>query len=348
MSTMTDPSVSVTVGVDTHADVQVAAAIDGQGRLLGTRSVPSTEAGHVELLAWAQALGPTVCFGVEGTGSYGAGLARFLVSTGQRVVEVDRPDRQTRRHRGKSDPVDAEAAARAALAGTARGIPKGRSGMVESIRALRVARRSALKARTQIAAQLHALVCTPPEPLRGHLRGLSLRDLVAQTAASRPGDPAQPLEATRHALRHLARRHQRLSQELQDLDELLDPLVQGAAPALLSIKGVGPEVAGAILVAAGDNPTRLRSESAFANLCGVAPHEASSGRTIRHRLSRCGDRAANHALWRIVMVRMTCDDRTRAYIARRTAQGLTKRETIRCLKRYDAREIYRALTLDQR
>jgi transposase len=344
MTTIADQDHVVTVGVDTHADVHVAAVLDERGRLLATLATPSTRSGHEELLEWARGFGRIDRVGVEGTGAYGAGLARFLTACGEEVVEVDRPDRRHRRQRGKTDTFDAEDAARAVLAGRATGTPKTRDGSVEAIRALRVARRSALKARTQAASQLHALVFAAPDELRGRLRDLNLKDLVAVCAASRPGDCLDPVEATRHALRSIARRHQTLTTELDALDGHLARLVNTAAPELLAIKGVGVEVAGALLVTAGDNPHRLRNEAAFAHLCGVAPLPASSGRTTRHRLSRTGDRAANHALWRIVLVRMTCDQRTRDYVTRRTQQGLTKREIIRCLKRYVAREIYRTLT----
>jgi transposase len=262
-------------------------------------------------------------------------------------VEIERPerrDRQGRRRRGKSDPSDAEAAARAVLAGTAIGQPKAADGRVEMIRVLRVARRSALKARTQAANQLHALVLTAPDQLRARLRGLPLDRLVTVAAAFRPGPRVDtPLAATRLALKALAGRYQQLSTEIATFDGQLAQLVAAAAPALVAVKGVGPETAGALLVAAGDNPDRLRSEGAFARLCGVAPLPASSGRTTRHRLNRGGDRDANRALYLLVLGRMSWDPRTRDYVARRTAEGLSKPEIIRCLKRYLAREVYRLL-----
>jgi transposase len=258
------------------------------------------------------------------------------------VIEVDRPDRRTRRARGKSDPVDAEAAARAVLAGTATGIPKSRDGDVESVRALRVARRGAVRIR--VANQLHALVISAPELLRENLRRLSTRDLVATTAALRPGSGLDPTAATKHALKILARRHQDVDRDIAVLDELLQQLVPQICPQLLGLFGVGTDTAGALLVTAGDNPDRLHSDPAFANLCGVAPLPASSGKTTdRHRLNRGGDRQANAALYRIVLCRLRYDPATRAYAARRTAEGLTKPEIIRCLKRYVAREIRHAL-----
>lgn len=337
----------ITVGVDTHKDRHVAAAVDQSGRVLASTQAPTTVKGCKQLLAWAQSHGHIDRFGIEGTGAYGAGLARFLRAAGQQVVEVDRPNRQTRRRQGKSDPIDAEAAARAALAGTASGSPKARDGAVEAIRALRVARRSALKARTQAANQLDALVISAPEPLRGQLRALATAARVARVAALRCGQtPTDAIAATKLAMRELARRYQTLTAEITRLETALTRLTSTTAPRLVATFGAGPDVAGALLTAAGDNSGRLRNERAFARLCGAAPLEASSGRTRRHRLNRGGDRQANNALWRIVLVRMHYDPRTKAYVARRTAQGLSKREVIRCLKRYVAREVYRAILAD--
>ncbi len=341
----TDQAVYVTLGVDTHADQHVAAAIDQHGSLLGTRSCATTRAGYAALLAWAEEFGSIERVGIEGAGNYGAGLARWLRSRGLDVVEVDRPNRRMRHRRGKSDTVDAEAAARAVHAGTATGRPKAGDGRVEAIRVLRVARRSALKARTQAAQQLRALVVTAPDALRAQLRSLSLATLVETAARFRsPAPPQTPEAATKLALRSIARRYQTLSEEIAALDEQLDQLVRAAAPSLVAIKGVGTDTAGALLVAAGDNPDRLHSEAAFAHLCGVAPLPASSGKTQRHRLSRGGNRDANRALYLLAIGRLGWDDRTRAYADRRTREGKTKAEIIRCLKRYIAREIYRALT----
>jgi len=344
MSTMTNLDGEVTVGVDTHLDTHVAVALDRVGRVIGERSFAADPAGYRSLLRWSQRLGPIGAFGIEGTGCYGAGLARAARAAGHRVVEVDRPDRRTRRAKGKSDPVDAEAAARAVIAGTATGIPKTRDGHVEAIRALRVARRSAVRTRIQVANQLHALVVSAPEPLREQLRHLPTRHLVDTAAAFRPGPGLDPLTATKHALRQLARRHHDANTDIADLDRLLDQLVPQANPALTTLFGVGTDVAGALLVTAGDNPERLHSDAAFASLCGVAPLPANSGKTTsRHRLNRGGDRQANAALYRIVLCRLRYDPATRAYVERRTKEGLTKPEIIRCLKRYVAREVRHAL-----
>lgn len=335
-----DSMTTVVGGVDTHLDLHVAAALDERGGLLATASFPTTPAGYARLLDWLRDFGQVRVVGVEGTGSYGAGLSRFLQQAGIEVLEVDRPNRQQRRKTGKSDTVDAVAAARAVLAGTANGKAKTRDGQVESIRVLRVARVSANKARTQAINQLKSLVCTAPADLREQLRGRSTDQLITVCAALRPGAGRNVTAVTKRTLRLLARRAQSLQAEINDLDELIAPLVAAEAPELFARHGVGPDTAGALLVAAGDNPDRLRNEASFARLCGVAPIPASSGRTERHRLHRGGDRTANAALWRIVITRMATDPRTREYVDRRDKEGLSKREIIRCLKRYVARELF--------
>ena len=344
MASLPTVALQVTVGVDSHKDVHVAAAVDHLGRVLGTTRVPTTTRGAGQLLGWATRLGTVQRFGIEGTGSFAAGLSRWLQEQGHEVLEVNRPNRQARRRRGKSDPVDAEAAARAALAGQATTTAKAANGTVEMLRVLRVARRSAIKARGQAANQLHSLLVTAPDPLRQQLGGLPLARLVQVAAAVRPGSLTDPQAATKFTLRELARRYQHLTAELDRLDGQLAALTPKAAPRLLGRRGVGPQVASALLVVAGDNPGRLRSEAAFSMLCGSSPLEASSGKTVRHRLNRGGDRDANNALWRIAMTRLSCDERTQRYLARRTAEGKSKREIIRCLKRYIAREIYRDIT----
>lgn len=348
MTSLTDPTATVTGGVDTHKDLHVVAVVDQVGRILGTKEFPTTLAGHRAVLRWLRRHGEVERVGVEGTGAYGAGLARFLSAEGITVVEVDRPNRQVRRRRGKSDPVDAEAAARAALNGEAAGAPKSRIGNVEAIRALRVARRSAVKAKTQASNQLHALVLTAPDELRNKLRGLTLPRLIDTAIRFRPGPPTTTIDATKIALAELARRWKTLDEEIHRHDGHLLELVTATAPELLTRHGVGVDVAGALLVAVGDNPHRLRSEGSFAALCGVTPVQASSGHHQRHRLNRGGDRTANQALWRIALVRMATDQRTRDYVTHSTTQGRSKKETIRCLKRYIARELYPdLLTLHQ-
>ena len=331
----------ITGGVDTHLDVHVAAALNDVGGVLGTASFPTTTAGYRQLLEWMSSFGEVVLVGVEGTGSYGAGLSRYLHARSIAVVEVDRPNRQRRRLSGKSDPIDAISAARAALSGSANGSAKTRDGSVEAIRVLRVAKISAHKARTQAINQIHSLICTAPDELRDRLRALPTAELIATCAGLRPGAGSDVTAATKTTLRALARRVHHLDEEIADLEALIRPLVHATAPELLAHKGVGPDTAAALLVAAGDNPSRLRDEATFARLCGAAPIPATSGKTQnRHRLHRGGDRQANSALWRIALTRMSWDPDTRAYVERRTKEGLSKREVIRCLKRYIARELF--------
>jgi transposase len=343
---MTDTDVVVTGGVDTHKDLHVAAALDQFGRLLGTGAFPTSSAGYQDLLAWLEAFGSLERVGIEGTGAWGAGLSRYLRSNSANVVEVLRPNRQRRRRRGKSDTLDAESAARAVQSGEARGLPKEGEGAVEAIRILRVARRSAIKARTQAANQVHSIIDTCPEELRSKFIGLTSKAQIAKAARLRRGDAGTPMGAAKTTLALLARRWIALDGEIGELDTLLRQNVEQTAPTLLAIHGVGPDVAGALLSAVGDNPGRLRSEASFAALCGVSPLDASSGRQKRHRLNRGGDRVANSALFRIVLCRLIRDEETRAYMDRRVAQGKTKKEVIRCLKRYVARELYTVILQD--
>jgi transposase len=331
----------VTGGVDTHGDTHHAAVLDELGRRLSDREFPTTPSGYCALLTWLRGHGELDCVGVEGTGTYGAALSRYLRAEGVTVFEVDRPDRKARRAKGKSDALDAYAAARSVLSGAASGIPKSRDGRVEAIRTLRAARTSAIKARTQAINQLKGLLLSGPAELREQLRDLSTNGQIAACARLRPAAQLDdPEQATKTALRRLARRHQHLCDEITDADRDLKTLVTTAAPQLLELPGVGIEVAGQLLVTAGDNPERLHSEAGFAHLCGVAPVPASSGRSNRHRLNRAGDREANRALYIIVLGRLRYDARTRAYAQRRTKEGLSKPDIIRCLKRYVAREIY--------
>lgn len=331
-------------GIDTHADLHQAAVIDSIGRHLATEQFETTPDGYRRLLDWLRAHGEVLAVGIEGTGAYGAEIARFLTANEVTVVEVDRPDRKARRDNGKSDSIDAYAAATAVLSGRAAGTPKTRNGIVEAIRALRVVRKSAVKARTQTINQIRTLIVTAPSSVRDTLRGLSARELVDTLTRSRPtGELADPACAVKTALRRLARRYRALDEEIKEADREIGPLVTRAAPGLIALPGVGPETAGQLLASAGDNPGRLRSEAAFAHLCGAAPVPASSGRTNRHRLNRGGDRAANNALHTIVLVRMKYDQRTQDYVARRTAEGMTKKDIVRCLKRFVAREVYRHL-----
>ena len=330
-------------GVDTHRDAHVAAALDPAGRLLGTASFPATRAGYEELGLWLRAWGEVDSVGVEGTSSCGAGVPRFLAAAGVTVVEVLSPRRRTRRG-DKNDSADAVAAARSVLSGEATATPKSADGPVEAIRMLRMARRPAVKARTVAMNQIKSLAVTASQQVTARLRGLSSASLIKACSRLRP-DPSggEAAAGAKRSLRTLATRRQSLSAETDGLGAEITRLCAAAAPALMAAPGVAPQVAAALLVAAGDNPERLRSEASFAALCGVSPVEASSGRTVRRRLGRGGDRQANNALWRIATVRLRSDERTQAYAARRRAQGNTDREILRCLKRHIAREIHRLI-----
>lgn len=341
--------IEVAAGVDTHQDTHTAAVVDTAGRLLGHRQFPATRVGYLELLAWLRSFGLLLVVGIEGTGAYGAGLAHHLHDAQVSMLEIDRPDRKTRRSAGKSDPIDAEAAARAALARVRTGVPKVRTGRVEALRNLRVARRSAVDQRADCMRRIKTLIVTAPDDLRTRLRGLAKQALLDTCAGLRPDNVrvGEPEQAAKVALRSLARRHAALTEEITELDTLIEPLVAAINPDLLALNGVGADVAGQLLVTAGENTHRIHSEAAFAMLCGAAPIPASSGKTHRHRLNRGGDRQANAALYRIVLCRLRWDPRTQAYMRRRTAEGLSKKDIIRCLKRLIAREIYYVLTADR-
>jgi transposase len=337
----------IIIGVDTHKNTHAAVAIDRLGRQLEHRSVATTKSGLIELLNWAQHLGRVRAWGIEGTGSYGAGLARHLLAAGETVHEVSRPDRRVRRDHGKSDPLDAEIAARSVLARRDLGSPKG-DGSSEALRQLRATRRAAMKARTQAANQLHALLLTGPQDLRAELDTVAFVAKVQRCAKLRPGTGIlDAREACKLSLRSVARRWQHLTAEIAELDTVIAAITTAVAPVLLAQFGVGPDVAAALLITAGGNKDRMRRESSFAALCGVNPLPASSGKTNRHRLNRGGDRQANSALHTVALTRMRSDPRTRAYVAKRTAQGLSKREIMRCLKRYIARDLYPLILLSQ-
>ncbi|MFC6705670.1 IS110 family transposase [Flexivirga alba] len=346
MLTMVEDHPRIIGGVDTHRDTHTVAAIDERGQELGHATFPTTAQGYAQLWAWLTALGHVVAVGVEGTSSYGAALTRHLLSAGGRVIEVNRPDRGTRRRVGKSAPIDALMAARGVLAGTAATAPKDTTGVIEAIAVLRSGRRSAIKSRTAAINSLRAHMITAPADLRAHLDDLPITQLIATCARLRPDharihDPAQAVKAT---LRRLARRYQALNEEIADIDADLAPLVARACPKLLKQSGIGIQTAAQLLVTAGGNPDRIRTDASFAALCGASPIPASSGRTDRHRLNRGGDRQGNHALHQIVINRIAHHQPTRDYIARRTANGLKKRDVIRCLKRYVARDVQRLIT----
>ena len=322
------------LGVDTHKDVHVAAVLDRLGRRLAIRDFPATDAGNAQMARWLDSLGTVTDAGVEGTGSYGYRLARALTRHGVHVREINCPDRSRRRRRGKSDPVDAENAARAVLAGEATAVPKDRRGVIGELRMLVITRRSAVKARTQASNQIKAFLLDADDELRNRLRALRKARFARACAAL---DPADGLN---RALASLGRRWLTLDQEARELEKQITTLVRAQAPRLLACYGVGGVTAAQLLVTAGANPGRLRGDAALAALCGASPIEASSGKTSRHRLNRGGDRAANNALWTIAHIRMISDPRTRAYAAKRTATGNSRREIMRMLQRYIARELY--------
>lgn len=336
-------------GVDAHADTHHAAALDQRGVLLATERFAATPDGYRDLFRWLSGFGKLEVVAVESTGSYAAGLTRYLQSRGVRVLEVNQPHPHARRRRGKSDPLDAELAARAALAGKASAIPKQSDGIVESIRQLRVARQGAVKARSAALAQLKDLVVTAPAPLREQLsEHKTLRAKASRCRRLRPvlGELGCPAQAARFALRSLARRIGLLDEEIAALDRQLERLVKSAAPRTTALLGISTGHAGQLLVSAGQNIERLRGEASFAALCGASPIPASSGKTTRHRLNYGGDRDANRALHLIAVCRLRYCPRTRAYARRRAAEGKSKAEILRCLKRYIARETYNTLSAD--
>ncbi|WP_055544283.1 IS110 family transposase [Streptomyces kanamyceticus] len=347
-STSTGPPArgEVVLGVDTHGEVHVAAVVCSLGQTLGIKSFPAAAAGYRRLLAWVRKLGTVRRAGVEGTGTFGAGLSRYLLAQQVVVFEVNRPDRSARRLLGKSDPLDAQAAARAVLSGRARARAKTGDGPVQSARMFKIAKDSAVKARTQAINQLKAVLVVADPPLRERLSGLGNRELFRTCARLSPcegeadGSDEDPVaEATLMTLSMLAQRIEQLTGQIDELNQRLTGFVELHAPQLLAPVGIGPDSAATLLITMGDNPERLSTEASFAALCGVSPIEYSSGGRRSRRLNHGGDRQANAALHRIVFTRLR-HDRTQAYYERRTQEGKTRREIIRCLKRYAAREVF--------
>lgn len=347
MSSMPQPTSSelaeVVLGIDTHKDVHVAAVLTTLGVLLATSTFPATAAAYRRLLVWARGFGPVHRAGVECTGSYGAGLARYLHAETITVIEVNRGDRAQRRRRGKTDTLDAETAARAVLSGRASAIAKSGDGKVEMLRMFKLAKASAIKSRSQAINQLKAILVGAESALRESMTGLKNPALFRHCAQLAISDPHGPAGAAALTLRLLARRILALTDEIDELNTHITAAIQAHAPQLLQRYGVGPDTAAALLLAAGDNPERLNSEASFTALCGVNPVEASSGKTHRRRLNRGGNRQANSALYTITIARLRWDKRSQHYIQRRVTEGKTRREAIRCLKRYICREIYREI-----
>ena len=330
----------VVIGVDTHKYVHVAVALDAIGGVIESRSFAADSGGYQQLIEWALTLGLKLTFAIEGTGSYGAGLTSAVRRRGIGAVEVMRTDRRDRRLRGKSDTLDAENAARAALSGNATAIPKTNDGVVEMIRQIKIAKDLAVKGRSAAIISLKTIIVNADPELREQLQQLPRMTLIARCAGLRPGAVSTVIAATKHTLRATARRWVQLNLEVAEHEKILSELTKQVVPGLVAAHGIGPDTASEMLIVAGDNADRVRSEPAWARLLGVAPVPASSGLTNRHRLNRGGHRQANAALYRAVIVRMQFHEPTKVYVARRTAEGKTKREIIRCLKRLLAREIW--------
>lgn len=333
-------------GVDTHKAIHVAAVVDEHDRVLDSQTFPTTTHGYKSLLVWMQSFGGVSRIGVECTGTYGAGLLRYLQRSGIEVLEVTAPDKTVRRKRGKDDTIDAENAAHAAFARIRTVTPKTRDGMIESLRVLKVCRKTAVAARRVALQMIQTQIISAPDGVRDTLRTMTRMKLIHTLAAARPDMTAYRDVATayRIALRSLAHRYVDLCDEVSELDVMIKAIVDDLAPDLIARRSVGYESASQLLITAGDNPARLHSEAGFAALCGVSPVPASSGRTHRHRLNRGGDRAANSALHIIAVGRIHYDAATQAYVKRRTEEGHTKMEIIRCLKRYIAREVYHVIS----
>jgi transposase len=332
----------IIIGVDTHKDVHAVAAISALGVHLASTTIPASSRGYQVLETWATALGTVRAIGIESTGSYGAGLARFLIERGHSVLEVNRANRQLRHQKGKSDAIDAESAARTVLAGQATGQPKcGTSSSVEMIRHFKVARDTAVKGRSQAMQTLKAIIVNSPAPLREQLDRVDGKmTLIRRLAALRPGPITSTVASAKSSLRAIARRWLLLNAEIKEHDTQLGLLTAARAPELIKAHGMAAGTAAEMLLLVGDNPERIHSEAAFAKMCGACPIPASSGKTNRHRLNRGGNRQANAALYRVAIVRMRGHQPTQEYVRRRTAEGKGKSEIIRCLKRYLAREIF--------
>ena len=344
------PNRTVVGGVDTHKDLHVAAVVDEVDRVLASQSFATTRHGYKQMLAWMRTFGQLRRVGVECTGTYGSGLLRYMQTAGVEVLEVTTPDKSDRRKRGKDDDLDAQNAAHAAFAGRRTVTPKSRDGMTESLRVLKVCRKTAVAARRVALQLIHNTIVCAPDELRDVLRTMTRMQLIRTLAAWRPdlSDYRNLASAYRIALKSLGRRYLELHDEIADLDVMIGAIVDELAPALVARNSIGHESAAQLLLTAGDNSERVHSEASFAALCGVNPVPASSGKVTRHRLNRGGDRAANSALHIIAIGRLRTDPRTKAYVQKRIAEGHSKLEAIRCLKRYIAREVFTLISQQRR
>jgi transposase len=338
----TDEVEAVVGGIDSHEDTIHVAVVTVRGAEVTDQEFPTTPAGYQAAIGFLHAHGPVRRVGIEGTSSYGAGIARAVKAAGLDVVEVNRPNRAERRRRGKSDRLDAYHAAHAVLSGRATTLAKDEQ--IEGLRALHNTRRSAVKARTAALHQIHQMLITAPDAIRERYRAMSDRKLSDTLARCRPPRHDLVLGAITSALKDLAGRYRFLDRQAATLTENIRALARNHNPGLLGAHGVGPDTAAQLLITAGANPDRLTSEGSFAALCGAAPVPASSGKITRHRLSRGGDRAANNALHRIALVRMTSHAPTKDYVARQRARGRSSKEILRQLKRAIAREMFKYLT----
>lgn len=331
------------IGVDPHRDAHALAIVDVRsGGIVFETGVGANSGGYARALELAERHAPgRRAFAIEGTGSFGAGLTRFLASHDERVLEVGRLRRE-RRSGGKTDALDAVRAARSVLAQTTFAVPRA-GGEREALRALMAAREGAVNARRAGLCQLRDLLITTPEPLRNELRPLTRAQLLRRLAAVRPARHRDvELRGAQQALRTVARRVQHLTAEERELAREIEKLTRALAPQLLEQPGVGPLAAAQVLLS-WSHRGRIRSEAAFARLAGCAPIPASSGQTVRYRLDRNGDRQLNRALHMILVTRRRTHPPTIAYISRRISEGKNHREANRCLKRYLARNLYRLL-----
>ena len=337
-------------GVDTHKDLHVAAVVNEQDLVLGSQSFATTRSGYKQMLTWMRSFGVVRRVGVEATGTYGAGLLRYLQKAGVEVLEVTTPDKADRRKRGKNDDLDAQNAAHAAFTGKRTVTPKSRDGMIEALRVLKACRKTAVAARRVALQMIHSTVVCAPDDLRDQLCKLTRMELIRTLAAWRPDmtDYRNVVSAYRITLRSLGRRYLELHDEIADLDRMIIAIVDELVPNLVARNSIGYESAAQLLLTAGANSERLHSEASFAALCGVSPVPASSGKTTRHRLNRGGDRAANSALHIIAISRLRTDPKTKTYVAKRIAEGHSKLEAIRCIKRYIAREVFSLISQRRR